>query len=98
MLKTCRYCLLFVSLFLIIVVKLISLNRSENTKADIWMRLLLRDRNGDIILNKSIQDLRQQPLKQWNYQHEVLAFIHIVKSGGTPFDSTLSVSKHKHAC
>ena len=60
--------------------------------------ILLKDRIGQLILNKSVKHLWQQPLRKWNYQNEMLKFIHIVKSGGTSFDESLTSSRHKDGC
>ena len=63
-----------------------------------WNNLILLDDRGQVVLNKSIQQLWEQPLKKWDHQHEILAFIHIVKSGGTSFESTISLSRTEEAC
>ena len=60
--------------------------------------ILLKDRNGHIILNKSVKHLWQQPLKKWNYQNEMLMVIHVPKSSGTSFRTSLTHSRHKDGC
>ena len=60
--------------------------------------ILLKDRIGHVIFNKSVKHLWQQPLKKWNYQNEMLMFIHIVKSGGTSFDESLINNRHEDGC
>ena len=71
---------------------------TKDPNALIWNKLLLLDTNGNVILNKSIQELWQQPLSQWDYKNEILAFLHIVKSGGTSFDASLYRSVHEAEC
>ena len=60
--------------------------------------ILLKDINGHVILNKSVKYLWQQPLKKWNYQNEMLMFIHVPKCSGTSFSRSLMRSKHKDGC
>ena len=60
--------------------------------------ILLKDRNGQLILNKSVKHLWQQPLRKWNYQNEMLMYIHVPKSSGTSFVYTLKHSRHKDGC
>ena len=63
-----------------------------------WNNLLVLDDHGQVVLNKSIQYLWEQPLKKWDHTHETLAFIHVVKSGGTSFESTISLSRTEDGC
>ena len=60
--------------------------------------ILLKDRNGQVVLNKSVKYLWQQPLKKWNYQNEMLMFIHVPKCSGTSFSKSLMRSTHKDGC
>ena len=60
--------------------------------------ILLKDRNGQVVLNKSVKHLWHQPLKKWNYQDEMLMFIHVPKCSGTSFSNSLMRSKHKDGC
>ena len=53
--------------------------------------ITLRDKNGSLILNKSLDRLTDR-LGKWNPREEILAFIHIGKSGGTSFDKALKMS------
>ena len=60
--------------------------------------ILLKDRNGQLILNKSIKHLWQQPLRKWNYQNDMLMFFHVPKCSGTSFSKSLAHSRHRDGC
>ena len=60
--------------------------------------ILLKNRNGQLILNKSVKHLWQQPLRKWNYQNEMLMYIHVPKCSGTSFSKSLMHSRHKDGC
>lgn len=101
MLKIHSLCLfLTVSLLVLLLFFNSSVNKiiMDDTNNEMWSSLLLRDGNNQTILNKTVQDLWEQSLRLWDYQNEVLAFIHVVKSGGTSFEQTLSMRRHKDGC
>ena len=60
--------------------------------------ILLKDRNVQLILNKSVKHLWQQPLRKWNYRNEMLMFIHVPKCSGTSFSKSLAHGRHKDGC
>ena len=60
--------------------------------------ILLKDKNGQVILNKNVKHLWQQPLRKWNYQNEMLRYIHVQKCSGTSFAYSLMHSRHKDGC
>ena len=98
-----RKCFCLMPIFLCVVVlfyRFISFNREwldnggeRKVLHEKWNNLLLLDNLGQVVLNKSIQHLWEQPLKKWDHMREILAFIHIVKSGGTSFESTISLTE-----
>ena len=100
------YCLLTVFFFIVVIFyHSISFNREwleTNSKRKIqhekWNHLLLMDDRGQPVLDKNIQYLWEQPLKKWDHRHEILAFIHVVKSGGTSLESTISLSRTNDDC
>ena len=53
--------------------------------------ITLRDKNGKIVIERSVNKLND-PIRKWNPREEVLAFIHIVKTGGTSFLEALENS------
>ena len=59
--------------------------------------ITLRDRNGNITIQRSVNK-SNDPIRKWKPREEVLAFIHIVKSGGTSFLEALenSVLEENH--
>ena len=61
-------------------------------------KIVLRDKEGHVILEKDIRNLWQQPLHRWNYKTETLFFMHIVKSSGTSFGHSLRQSFHSNRC
>ena len=70
----------------------------SNESEYVWNNLILRDREGRVVVNMNIQPLWEEPFRIWKYKQEVLAFIHIVKSGGTSFDVSLLKSTHQDGC
>ena len=100
------YCFLLVPFFVVVLFyHFINFNREwletngeRKIRHEKWNNLLLLNDRGQPVLNKSIQYLWEQPLKKWDHMHEILAFIHIVKSGGTSFESTISLSRTKDDC
>ena len=61
-------------------------------------KIVLKDKEGHVILEKNINNLWRQPLHKWNYRTETLFFMHIVKSSGTSFGHSLRQSFHSHRC
>ena len=61
-------------------------------------KIVLKDKDGHVILEKRIDKLWQQPLHKWNYRKEVLFFMHIVKSSGTSLGHSLRQSYHNDGC
>ena len=61
-------------------------------------KIVLKDIDGHVILEKKIDKLWQQPLHEWNYRKEVLFFMHIVKSSGTSLGHALRQSYHRNGC
>ena len=51
--------------------------------------IVLKDKEGHVILNKSIKALWEQPLRIWDYKNEMLTHIHIKKTSGSSFDFSL---------
>ena len=81
-----------------IVTKEASHEISKSHNITDWNNLLLRDTEGRVVLNKTIQNMWEGPLRKWDYKQEILAFIHIAKSGGTSFEVSLLKSTHPDGC
>ena len=60
--------------------------------------IVLKDVDGNVILDKSLETFWQQPLRTWDYKHEMLTHIHIVKTSGTSLDFSLLHSLHRDGC
>ena len=58
----------------------------------------MRDIHGDIVLDKYVGHHWNQPLRIWNCSEELLAVIHISKTGGTSFIESLANSVQNHNC
>ena len=67
---------------------------SENysTTASVPHLIQLRDIHGNIILNKIANKNWNEPLIKWKPREELLAFVHIGKSGGTSMEKSLRKS------
>ena len=64
----------------------------SNTSSEFYVRLVVRDRNGAIVLNKDVTEHWNKPLRLWNCSNELLIFLHIPKSGGTSLREALKTS------
>ena len=60
--------------------------------------IVLKDKEGHVILNKSIKALWEQPLRIWDYKNEMLTHIHVKKTSGAAFDFSLRSSQNKDGC
>ena len=72
--------------------------KNDKVEDDTSDLVILRDLNGNILLNKSVGHLWQQPLRRWNHEKEILSFIHVEKCGGTSFFGSLKRSRLDGGC
>ena len=70
----------------------------ESTVYEDVSNVVLRHPRGDIILNKRIKEIWQQPLRKWNHTKEVLSLLHISKCGGNSLKTALLETKFPNGC